>query len=241
MASRWSAAGSPAASELRRSPELRGGLVVGRAFRSAHTPVFVADMTSVIFRPYWQVPDSIVKKEMLPRLERQPDYLQAQHLDIVSASDETSRPLALSSETVHALREGHLKLRQQPGPDNALGLVKFSLPNPYDVYLHSTPTPALFKEPVRAFSHGCIRVSDPVALAVHVLRDTSGEWTAQKVREAMNGEATQHVRLAHPVPVLILYGTALATEDGRILFFDDIYGHDRQLAALLGPNPSKGR
>ena len=219
----------------RKSEVLQMDVIVGRAFRPAHTPVFVADMTSVIFRPYWQVPDSIVKKEMLPKLERQPDYLQAQHLDIVSASDETSRPLALSSETVRALLEGRLKLRQRPGPDNALGLVKFSLPNPYDVYLHSTPTPALFKEPVRAFSHGCIRVSDPVALAVHVLRDTSAEWTAQKVREAMDGEVTQHVRLVHPVPVLILYGTALATEDGRILFFDDIYGHDRQLAALLGP------
>jgi murein L,D-transpeptidase YcbB/YkuD len=217
----------------RKSDVLQMDVIVGRAFRPAHTPIFVADMTSVIFRPYWQVPDSIVKKEMLPKIERQPDYLQAQHLDIVAASDEASRPLALSSETLKALSEGRLKLRQRPGPDNALGLVKFSLPNPYDVYLHSTPTPALFREPVRAFSHGCIRVSDPVALAVHVLNDTS--WTAQKVREAMDGEVTQHVRLAHAVPVLILYGTALATEDGRIFFFDDIYGHDRQLAALLGP------
>ncbi len=217
----------------RKSDVLQMDVIVGRAFRPAHTPVFVADMTSVIFRPYWQVPDSIVKKEMLPKIERQPDYLQAQHLDIVSASDEASRPLALSSETLHALSEGRLKLRQRPGPDNALGLVKFSLPNPYDVYLHSTPTPALFREPVRAFSHGCIRVSDPVALAVHVLKDAN--WTAQKVREAMEGEVTRHVRLAHAVPVLILYGTALATEDGRIFFFDDIYGHARQLAALLGP------
>jgi murein L,D-transpeptidase YcbB/YkuD len=219
----------------RKSDVLQMDVIVGRAFRPAHTPVFVANMTSVIFRPYWQVPDSIVKKEILPKIQRQPEYLQAQHLDIVSASDEASRPLALSSETLHGLSAGRLKLRQRPGPDNSLGLVKFSLPNPYDVYLHSTPTPALFNEPVRAFSHGCIRVSDPVALAVHVLRETSGEWTAQKVREAMDGEVTRHVRLAHPVPVLILYGTALATEDGRILFFDDIYGHDRQLAALLGP------
>jgi murein L,D-transpeptidase YcbB/YkuD len=219
----------------RKSDVLQMDVIVGRAFRPAHTPVFVADMTSVIFRPYWQVPESIVKKEMLPKIERQPDYLQAQHLDIVSASDEVSGALALSSATLNALSEGRLKLRQRPGPDNALGLVKFSLPNPHDVYLHSTPAPALFREPVRAFSHGCIRVSDPVALAVHVLRDTGGQWTAQKVREAMDGEVTQHVRLAHAVPVLILYGTALATEDGRIFFFDDIYGHDRQLAALLGP------
>ncbi len=219
----------------RKSEVLQMDVIVGRAFQPTHTPVFVADMTSVIFRPYWQVPESIVKKEMLPKIERQSDYLQSQHLDIVAAGDEVSRPLALSSATLNALSEGRLKLRQRPGPDNALGLVKFSLPNPHDIYLHSTPTPALFKEPVRAFSHGCIRVSDPVALAVHVLRDNGGEWTAQKVRQAMDGEFTQHVPLAHPVPVLILYGTALATEDGRILFFDDIYGHDRQLAALLGP------
>jgi len=218
----------------RKSDVLQMDVIVGRAFRPTHTPVFVADMTSVIFRPYWQVPENIVKKELLPKLQRQPEYLQAQHLEIVSASDEVSHPLELSSTTLNSLSEGRLKLRQRPGSDNALGLIKFSLPNPYDVYLHSTPTPALFKEPVRAFSHGCIRVSDPVALAVHVLRDTSGQWTAQKVQEAMDGEATQHVRLAHPIPVLILYGTALATEDGKTLFFDDIYGHDRQLAAFLG-------
>jgi murein L,D-transpeptidase YcbB/YkuD len=171
---------------------------------------------------------------MLPKLQRQPEYLQAEHLEIVPNGDEISRPLALSSTTLNELSEGRLKLRQRPGPDNALGLIKFSLPNPYDVYLHSTPTPALFKEPVRAFSHGCIRVSDPVALAVYALRDTGGQWSAEKVREAMDGEVTQHVRLAHPIPVLILYGTALATEDGKMFFFDDIYGHDRQLAALLG-------
>jgi len=217
----------------RKSDVLQMDVIVGRAFQPAHTPVFVADMTSVIFRPYWQVPDGIVKKEMLPKLRRQPEYLQSQHLEIVPASDEVSRPVALSSATLDSLSEGRLKLRQRPGPDNALGLIKFSLPNPYEVYLHSTPTPALFKEQVRAFSHGCIRVSDPVALAVHVLRDTGGQWTAEKVQQAMDGEVTQHVRLAHPIPVLILYGTALATEDGKILFFDDIYGHDRELAALL--------
>jgi murein L,D-transpeptidase YcbB/YkuD len=218
----------------RKSDVLQMDVIVGRAFRTTHTPIFAAAMTSVIFRPYWQVPDSIVRKEMIPKIERERGYLEAQHLDIVPNSDEISRPLPLSSATLSALSQGHLKLRQRPGPENALGLVKFSLPNPHDVYLHSTPTPALFKEAVRAFSHGCIRVSDPVALAVHVLRDTPGAWSAQRVREAMDGAMTQHVRLAHPIPVLILYGTAFATEDGRILFFDDIYGHDRRLAALLG-------
>lgn len=218
----------------RKSDVLQMDVIVGRTYRTTYTPVFMAEMTSVIFRPYWQVPESIVRKEMLPKLERQPGYLDAQHLDIVAASDEVSHPLPLSSATLGALEAGRLKLRQRPGPGNALGLVKFSLPNPHDVYLHSTPTPALFNAQVRAFSHGCIRVSDPVALTVHVLRDTPGQWTVERVREAMEGPVTQHVRLAHPIPVLILYGTALATEDGRILFFDDIYGHDRRLAALLG-------
>lgn len=220
--------------EDRKADVLQMDVIVGRTFPSANTPVFMANMTSVIFRPYWQVPASIVRKEMIPKLERHPGYFASQHLEIVSRSDEQSPPLPATPANIDALAVGRLKLRQRPGPDNALGLVKFSLPNPHDVYLHSTPTPALFNEPVRAFSHGCIRVSDPVALAVHVLRDTPGPWTAASVREAMLGSQTRHVPLAHPIPVLILYGTALATEDGRVLFFADLYGHDRRLAALLG-------
>lgn len=219
--------------EDRKSAVLQMDVIVGRAFRTTHTPIFTANMTSVIFRPYWQVPESIVRKEMLPKLARHPAYFSDQHLEIVSNSDEVSAPIPISPEVLEALREGRLKLRQRPGPDNALGLVKFSLPNPHDVYLHSTPAPELFKESVRTFSHGCIRVSDPVALAVHVLRDT-GDWSAEQVREAMNGSATRHVALAHPIPVLILYGTAFATEDGKISFFADVYGHDRELAARLG-------
>jgi murein L,D-transpeptidase YcbB/YkuD len=91
----------------------------------------------------------------------------------------------------------------------------------------------LFRESARAFSHGCIRVSDPIALAVHVLHDTSEEWTAAAVSTAMRGDQTRHVNLAQPVPVLILYGTALATEDGNISFFNDLYGHDARLTSVL--------
>ena len=217
----------------RKADILQMDVIVGRAFPSAHTPVFMAQLSSVIFRPYWQVPQSIVRKEMIPKLMQRPGYLDAEHLQIVARSDEVSPALAATPANISALASGALKLRQSPGADNALGLVKFSLPNPHDVYLHSTPTPALFSQPVRAFSHGCIRVSDPVALAVHVLRDTPGDWSAERVRGAMQGSRTLHVKLAHTIPVLILYGTALATEDGKILFFRDIYGHDRKLAALL--------
>ncbi len=138
---------------------------------------------------------------------------------------------------LQALAAGRLRLRQRPGPDNALGLIKFVLPNGYDVYLHSTPAQRLFAEPRRAFSHGCIRVSDPVALAADVMRGTAGEWTPEKVRAAMNGDDTFRVTLAQPVHVLILYGTAVATEDGAVHFFADIYGQDRRLEALLGLKP----
>jgi murein L,D-transpeptidase YcbB/YkuD len=131
-----------------------------------------------------------------------------------------------------------VRLRQQPGVDNALGLVKFMLPNTYNVYLHSTPAHRLFSESRRAFSHGCIRVADPVALAAYVLRNAPGNWTPEAIRAAMNGPATLRVDLTRPIRVMVLYGTALATEAGPVLFFDDIYGHDRTLERLLGLPPA---
>ena len=149
--------------EDRKASILQMDVIVGRTFPATHTPIFTADMRQVIFRPFWQVPYGIVKKEMIPKLAKDPDYLSREALQIVAQNDETSPPIPISSGTLVSLAAGHLKLRQAPGAHNALGLVKFSLPNPYDVYLHSTPTPALFQQVVRAFSHGCIRVSDPVA------------------------------------------------------------------------------
>jgi L,D-transpeptidase YcbB len=219
--------------EDRKADIVQVDVIVGRTFPSAHTPVFMANMTSVIFRPYWQVPFGIVRNEIVPHAKRDLNYLASEQLEIVPANDEVSQALPANGDNLGLLASGRLKLRQRPGPENALGLVKFSLPNSHDVYLHSTPSPALFQQPVRAFSHGCIRVSDPIALAVHVLRNTSTAWTAAAVSTAMRGEQTRHVNLTRPVPVLILYGTALATEDGKILFFNDLYGHDARLASAL--------
>lgn len=107
------------------------------------------------------------------------------------------------------------------------------LPNSHDVYLHSTPSPALFARSRRAFSHGCIRVADPVGLAAYVLRNTPGDWTPAKIRTAMSADTTQRVTLPTSIPVIIFYSTVLATEAGDVLFFDDVYGHDRKLEALL--------
>jgi len=214
---------------------LRMNVIVGRQFPQLHTPVFTADMTSVLFRPYWDVPPSIVRHELLAELAKDPHYLEAHEMELVGGAgvESTATPQNLA-----ALAAGRLRLRQRPGPDNALGLIKFDLPNRYDVYLHSTPAQRLFEEPRRAFSHGCIRVSDPVALAKEVLRGArGGEWTEDRVRAAMNGETSLRVPLARPVHVLILYGTAIATEDGAVHFLDDIYGQDRRLERLLGLSP----
>jgi murein L,D-transpeptidase YcbB/YkuD len=221
----------------RKSQILQMDVIVGRTFLRTQTPVFVADMRYLIFRPYWDVPYSITQREMLPAIRANPNYLAHEHLEIVNGPGDNAPVMQASPEAIAALAAGTLRLRQRPGADNALGLVKFMLPNPYNVYLHSTPAHQLFLRSRRAFSHGCIRVSDPVALATLVLGNSAGQWTSQAVQSAMNGPDDVRVRLERPVRVLILYGTALATEDGQVLFFDDLYGHDRKLEKLLGLAP----
>lgn len=216
---------------------LQMDVIVGRTFPHTRTPVFVADMTSVIFRPYWDVPRSITVREQLPKIRANPGYLAAQHLEIVRGATDSATVLPPSPAAIQALASGAARLRQRPGPDNALGLIKFDLPNRYNVYLHSTPAQQLFLRQRRAFSHGCIRVSNPVALAALVLRDTAGDWTPARIEAAMNGTQTFRVRLARPVRVIILYGTVLAKENGEVLFFHDLYGQDRRLERLLGLSP----
>ena len=217
---------------------LRMNVIVGRQYPQLHTPVFTADMTAVLFRPYWDVPPNIVRRELLAELRRDPRYLETHDMELVPTDESGSAAgLEATAANLEALAAGRLRLRQRPGPDNALGLIKFVLPNPYDVYLHSTPAQRLFAEPRRAFSHGCIRVSDPVALAAAVMGGTAGDWTPEKILAAMEGDSTFQVKLAQPVHVLILYGTAVASEDGAVHFFDDIYRQDRRLEALLGLGP----
>ena len=211
---------------------LQMDVIVGKTY--TQTPVFESDMRYVVFRPYWDIPPSILRKEMLPKIRANPGYVAANRLQIVGGQGDDSPVVAPSPAAIEGLASGKLRLRQIPGPDNALGLVKFMFPNVYNVYLHSTPAHRLFGETVRAFSHGCIRVSDPAALGTYVMRDEPGEWTREKVEAAMNGTKTQRVNLQHPIRVLILYGTALATEAGPVLFFDDLYGLDRKLEQQLG-------
>ena len=207
-------------------------VIVGKAFEATQTPVFSADMTYLIFRPYWEVPYSITLKEIVPAARTNPASIEKHQMEIVRGSGDAAEGLPSTAENVELLAKGILRVRQKPGPNNSLGLVKFMLPNPYNVYLHSTPAQALFGESRRDFSHGCVRVSDPVGLAQYVLRDSS-EWTREKIQAAMNGTSPMTVTLKNHIRVFFVYGTALATEQGNVLFFDDIYGHDQRLEQAL--------
>jgi L,D-transpeptidase YcbB len=206
-------------------------VVVGRAYRH-RTPVFAANVKSVIFRPYWNVPLSIVRAELLPHIENDPAYLANNAYEIVDSAGTVVGQGTISEEIKRQLRSGKLGIRQIPGPTNALGLLKFDFPNPHDVYMHGTPATELFARSRRDFSHGCIRVEDPVALAAWLLRDIP-EWTADRIRATMLGEKTLRVDLEKPVPVLIVYGTAVVMEDGEVRFFQDIYGQDTTLEQAL--------
>ena len=207
-------------------------VIVGKAFPTNRTPIFVADMTYLVLRPYWDVPYSITTRELLPSIRSNPGYLAAHRLEMVSGGGDAASAVAPTPENIEALARGTLRLRQLPGPDNALGLAKFIMPNPFNVYLHSTPAQSLFERSSRAFSHGCVRVADPIALAQYVLRDEP-TWTREAILAAMNGERPLRIDLREPIRVFVVYGTAVATESGSVLFFEDLYGHDASLARLL--------
>jgi len=206
-------------------------VVVGKAYDHS-TPVFEEKMAYVVFRPYWNVPYSIAKAEYLSRVARDPDYLAKKGFEVVNSRQEVVTSGTVTSDVLAQLRAGKLFIRQAPGPKNSLGLVKFIFPNDYSVYMHDTPAQEFFSKSRRDFSHGCIRLGKPADLAVWVLRDNPG-WDMDRVRAAMNGGATQQVNLAHRIPVLIVYGTVIVTEDGTVHFYDDIYGHDASLEEVL--------
>jgi murein L,D-transpeptidase YcbB/YkuD len=206
-------------------------VVVGKAY-GHDTPVFSDTMEYLVFRPYWSVPYSIVRAEFLPRIAKDPDYLAKKGFEIVSAKQEVINSGTVRPEQLEQLRAGKLYIRQTPGPKNSLGLVKFIFPNNYDIYFHDTPEQVFFSKSRRDFSHGCIRLEKPADLAAWVLRNNPG-WDAERIHAAMNGSTTQQVNLTHPIPVLIVYGTAIVPEDGQVNFYDDIYGHDAALEKVL--------
>lgn len=208
-------------------------VIVGQTYPHTRTPVFVGDLQYLIFQPYWDVPRSILTRELLPKIRTQPGYLVGNDLEIVGATHAAGPTQHATAAELDGLASGKLRVRQRPGPRNSLGAVKFMLPNRYNVYLHGTPAVELFGQSRRTFSHGCIRVSDPHALAAYTLDQAAEAWSDEQIRQAMQGTETKRVDLAHPIRVMIVYGTAVATEAGRIYFFDDVYGNDARLSAVL--------
>ncbi|HLK22566.1 MAG TPA: L,D-transpeptidase family protein [Bryobacteraceae bacterium] len=206
-------------------------VVVGKSY-GHNTPVFGETMKYVVFRPYWEVPYSITRAELIPHILKDPEYLAKKGFEVVDGKQNVVAAGTISSDVLAQLKSGKLFVRQVPGPKNSLGLVKFLFPNSYNVYMHDTPATEFFARSRRDFSHGCVRLEKPADLALWVLRDNPG-WTAERIRSAMNGTATQQVNLAHPIPVLIVYATVIVLEDGLVHFYDDIYGHDKSLEKVL--------
>jgi murein L,D-transpeptidase YcbB/YkuD len=207
-------------------------VIVGKGMRT-QTPVFTREMTYVVLRPYWNVPPSILRSEIVPAIQRDRGYIARKNYEVTTNDGKAVTSGEISDEVLAQLRAGKLTVRQKPGPRNALGLVKLIFPNEFNVYLHSTPAPDLFSRSRRDFSHGCIRVEKPVELAAWALRNNPG-WALEKVQQGMqSGKDNVQVSLVKRVPVFIVYGTALAYENGDVHFNDDIYGHDARLAVAL--------
>jgi murein L,D-transpeptidase YcbB/YkuD len=212
-------------------PELEMKVVVGKAYHHK-TPVFSEEMTHVIFRPYWEVPFSIQRSELVSKIAKDPTYLAKNDYEIVDARRNVVSRSAVTPEMLDQLRSGKLFIRQIPGDKNALGYVKFLFPNQYNVYLHGTPAKSLFLKTRRDFSHGCIRVEKPEELALWVLRGIPG-WDLDHIRAAESAADSHRVNLDKAIPVLIVYGTAVVRPDGEVQFFEDIYGYDAELQQLL--------
>jgi len=208
-------------------------VVVGKVLGEHQTPVFAHIMKYLIFRPYWNVPVDIARKELVPHIMANRGYLSTRNFEVTD-----SKGNVLTDYTAHQVAQGAVLVREKPGPKNSLGLVKFMFPNQYDIYLHSTPEPMLFDRSRRDFSHGCVRVQQPDQLAAWVLEgqdDHDGQpWDLQKVQDAMNHGPDNHtIVLKKPLPIVIFYVTGYVEDDGHTHFFDDIYGYDAQLQQVL--------
>ena len=212
---------------------LTSRVVVGKAV-GTRTPLFGAPMRFIEFSPYWNVPPSIARKETVPRLRRDPAYFAREGFEFVAPSGEVVR--TLTAANLDAVLRGGWRIRQRPGPLNALGGIKFVFPNHDNIYLHHTPATELFERDRRDFSHGCIRVQMPVELAMFVLKDEpaqdAGAWTEGRIREEMARGESKTLALRRPLPVLIAYSTVIVKQ-GKVFFFADVYGHDERLARAL--------
>ncbi|MFP3944783.1 MAG: murein L,D-transpeptidase [Alphaproteobacteria bacterium] len=213
----------------------RTEVVVGAPYH--RTPVFSDRIQYLVFNPYWNVPQSIAREEFLPELRENPYYLEEEGYELLSGWSRDARTIDPLNVDWHQIdpEKFPFRLRQKPGPKNSLGNIKFMLPNKHDIYLHDTPKQELFSHNARAFSHGCIRVKDSIALAQILLRGKDG-WDRERIRQEIRGNTPHEVRLDGAVPVHLYYLTTWADPDGTVHFREDIYQRDHLLArALFGP------
>jgi murein L,D-transpeptidase YcbB/YkuD len=212
--------------------------VVGKGYRE--TPMFSATMTYMVLAPYWHVPPRIAAVDKLPLLRKDPGYLAQQRMTLLSAAtNEPVDPSTVDFATMTGAAFNRLyRIRQDPGPLNALGEVKFMLPNPYDVYLHDTPSRDLFAKTSRAFSSGCIRIEKPLALAEYLLAGDPA-WSPERIRSVIAKGRETTIWLKDPVPVHILYWTAFVDDDGVVQFRPDIYGRDQAVQRALDAAPPR--
>jgi len=219
-------------------------VVVGKEFKP--TPLFSDRMTYFVLNPSWNLPDSIVKEEVLPRLQTDPDYLTRNEIEVLPP--EGNEAVDASSIEWMSVDSDNLeyRFRQKPGDENSLGRIKFMFPNQFDVYLHDTPNEQLFKRTKRDFSHGCVRVSRPVDLAEWILKD-SPDWTREKLAEKITDNVEQTgedlteetIKIPRPLPVYILYWTAWVQDDKTVSFRDDLYDEDKRLLRAMPAQVAK--
>ena len=203
-------------------------VVVGKAMNQ--TPVFSDTMTQVVVNPTWSVPQSIVTNEIVPALAEDPDYLAKHRMRLVGENGEEVDPSDVDLGDTTA--ETHVLVRQDAGEDNALGSLKFVLPNSFDIYLHDTPAGALFSLEERSFSHGCIRVAEPLVLA-HAVLAGRAEADTSRLRRLIDDGTTRTIDLPKPLPVHIVYFTAIADKGDEVAFREDVYGIDQDLVDRL--------
>ncbi len=188
------------------------------------------------FNPFWNITSSIARNEMLPELRKNKHYLETKHIRLFSNWQSDGKELApetINWDEVSRRQISRYKLRQDPGPWNALGVVKFVFPNKYSVYLHDTPGQELFKEENRAFSHGCIRLNKPRKLAEFLLSFNNAGWTDEVINQVIEKKKRRVVRLVEPVPIHLVYQTAWVNKNGTLHFSRDIYGRDKKLVEAL--------
>ena len=210
-------------------------VIVGKALQN-QTPVLFEQMEYLEFMPYWNIPKSIMDKEILPKLYNDFSYLQSQNMELVNRS--APEDLDALDSFMDDIRRGRVRARQRPGSGNPLGKVKFIFPNKEDVYLHDTSNHNLFSRSRRDFSHGCVRVADAEKLAEFVLsHQPESTWDLPAIQEAMSGSKTRRVTLKKPIPVLFLYATSFVDQNNQIHFYNDIYQQDLALEKALGKLP----